>query len=301
LKAQTLVPTAAGILFHGTTSLAANVEKIQTIKGLAQHTRYYTYLVAETSSSAILQAQPKPSNFITYYRQDTGFYQSAAESRKVLYLIYRPEEVLKYNKKYPILFFLGGNGEVATATKPINYYNFNRTLPEYIKNGNDVPMIVLTIQHTIKNWNIALIDEGVVHGLATYPVDTKKVYMSGCSGGGFATWNYSVAHANKLAAIVPISGGGNTSKAGNLKNVAIWAFHNAIDHTVATSNSQNMINAVNKCSPTKEVKLTLFKDADGKPHHDCWRRVFNQNDKDWSKTPDMPRIDIYAWLLKKSL
>ncbi|HEY8937538.1 MAG TPA: hypothetical protein VIM65_20070 [Cyclobacteriaceae bacterium] len=303
LKIQAVSPTNDAIKFHGTTTLTANVSKLQTVKGLAQHTRYYTYVVAQTTTtSAILQAVPTNlSNFITHYRQDTGYYQSAAENRKVLYLIYRPEEVLKYKKKYPILFFLGGNGEVATSTKPINYYNFNRTLPEYIKNGNDVPMIVLTIQHVVKTWNVALIDEGVNHGLKTYPVDTRKVYMSGCSGGGFGTWNYSVAHPDKLAAIVPISGGGSASKACNLKNVSIWAFHNAIDGIVPSSNSQRMIDAVKSCSPTKQVKLTYFYDIDGKAHHDCWRRVFNKNDKDWSKTPDMPRIDIYAWLLTKSL
>jgi hypothetical protein len=61
-----------------------------------------------------------------------------------------------------------------------------------------------------------------------------------------------------------------------------------------------MINAVNACSPTKEVKLTFFEDNDGKKHHDCWRRVFNKDDKDWSKTPNMAKIDIYSWLLKKS-
>ncbi|HTJ50361.1 MAG TPA: hypothetical protein VL443_12965 [Cyclobacteriaceae bacterium] len=301
IRTQALKPTTSSIKFYGVTTVKANEAKTQTVTNLQQFTKYFTYIVAENKADTILEAKVNSFDFKTAYRQDTSFYQSSAENRKVLYLIYRPEEVLKYPKKtYPILFFLGGNGEVATDAKPINYFNGNRTLPEYIGKGNDVPMIVLTIQHTVKDWNVDLIDEGIVHGLATYPVDTKRVYLSGCSGGGFGCWNYSVAHADKLAAIVPISGGGNTNKACSLKNIPIWAFHNADDGTVNVSNSKNMIAAVNACSPTKEVKLTLFEDNDGKQHHDCWRRVFNKDDKDWSKTPDMARIDIYTWLLKKS-
>jgi predicted peptidase len=212
-------------------------------------------------------------------------------------MMYRPEEVLKYpNKKYPICFFMGGNGEVA-AQGQINLLR-NGTITEYISNGNNVPMMVMSIQHIFNNWNSNLIDEGVTHALATYPVDTKKVYMTGISGGGFACWAYAIAHPEKLAAIVPISGGGNTGGACKMKDLSIWAFHNEVDGLVASSNSKNMINAINACPPTKEVKLTIFPD-DG---HDCWRRVYDQNHFDWTipGKNGIAKVNIYTWMLSKS-
>jgi predicted peptidase len=245
----------------------------------------------------VLQTLVEKSDFITYYRQDTSEFKSTVEKRTALYLIYRPEEVLKYpDQQYPILFFLGGNGEVATEVKPINFFNGNGTLPEYIKKGNDVPMTVISIQHTLKDWNPNFIDEAVNHGISTYNADTKKIYMTGTSGGAFGCWNYAISHADKLTAIVPISGGGNTGKACNMNTVAIWAFHNQVDNSVSSSNSINMINAVKLCPPKKEVKLLTFPDTG----HNCWRRVYDQNHKDWSKSPGVSKFDIYAWLLGKS-
>jgi predicted peptidase len=298
IKTQALDPSNAAIKFHGVTEVTtADTEVRETVKKLSEHKKYYVYITAENTSDTTATTLVNQSDFTTYYRQDTADFHSTAENRTALYLIYQPEEALKYpEEEYPILYFLGGNGEVATDLKPINMINGNGTLPEYIKKGNDVPMIVMSIQHTVKDWNADFIDEGVEHGLKTYPVDKKKVYLTGISGGGFGCWRYSLDHAAKLTAIVPISGGGNTSKACNLKNIPVWAFHNQTDNTVASSNSTDMINAINNCPSTKEVKLLFFPDEG----HNCWRRVFDQNHKDWSKSPGVAKFDIYKWLLSKS-
>jgi predicted peptidase len=297
IKKQALRATDRSIKFHGVTEIVANEETKETISGLNQHNKYFMYAIAVNKNDSLSVTQQVRSDFITYYRQDTSEFYSTAEDRTAMYLIYRPEEVLKYpNKKYPILFFLGGNGEVAGSNKSIHLINGNGTLPEYINDGNDVPMIVISLQHVIKDWNVNLIDEGINHGLKTYPIDLKKVYLTGISGGGFGCWRYATAHPDKLAAIVPISGGGNSKSACNLDNLAIWAFHNQIDKTVASVNSANMIHAVEACSPKKEIKFTLFPDRG----HNCWRRVYDKNNKEWSKSPGIEKFDIYEWLLTKS-
>lgn len=295
LKSQALAPTNEAIKFRGTSALGTNIEKVEVLKPLAQNTKYFAYIVAESKADTVLQADIQATEFTTHVRQATKEFSSGAESRKVLYLIYRPEAALKYpEQKHPICFFLGGNGEVADPGE-INMIR-NGSLPEYIDKGNDVPMMVMSIQQIQNNWNTNMIDEGVNHGLATYPVDTKRVYMTGISGGGFGCWNYAVDHAAKLTAIVPISGGGSTGKACNLKNVPVYAFHNQTDGTVGSNNSVNMVNAVNGCSPTEQAKLLLFPDTG----HDCWRRVYDQNHKNWSKSPGTAKIDIYAWMLSKT-
>ncbi len=296
LKDQATASTNAAIKFKGISTVEASIEKIELITGLQENTKYFAYMVGESIADSALQPDVKAFSFTTYKRQDQGEYTSVAENRKVLFLIYRPEDALKYpTKKYPICFFLGGNGEVATQGQ-INMIR-NGSLPEFISNGNNVPMMVMSIQHTNTNWNTTLIDEGIDYGIANFPTDVKRVYLTGISGGGFGCWNYAVDHAAKLTAIIPISGGGNTGKACNIKNLPIWAFHNQTDGIVAVSNSQNMINAINACAnPKLTPKFTIFPSTG----HDCWRRVYDKNHPEWNVAANnvgVPRFDIYDWLL----
>ena len=304
-KPLTLTP--AQVKQHATTPLSSGIkasgviesktsETRKTISQLLQHSNYHAYFVAQNIGDTIHQQTVTYKSFKTFVRQDTSEYTSTVENRKVKYLIYRPEEVLKYpEKQYPMLYTLSGNGEVATDDKPMNLIR-NGSVPEYIYKGNDVPMMVMSIQHTAQNWNVAMIDEAIVYGNKTFPVDPKRVYLTGMSGGGYGCWSYAQAHPEKLAAIVPISGGGNLSKACTLKDVPVWAFHNQTDNVVPSTNTTNMVKNLNGCPPAKEVKQLLFPDTG----HDCWRRVYDKNHANWSKSPGVERMDIYAWLLTKT-
>jgi predicted peptidase len=296
IKSEATTPTNSSIKSNGKIDIGQSTEVTQLVDNLKENTTYFVYVVAENRTDILIQPNANSSTIKTHIRQDVKTFQSTVESRSVSYLIYQPEDALKYpDDKYPILFFLGGNGEVA-AQGEINMIR-NGSLPEYISKGNKVPMIVMSIQHTKTSWNPNMIHEGVLHGLETYPVDKSKVYMTGISGGGFGCWDYAVDHASFLAAIVPISGGGKQAKACNLNSVAISAFHNHdTDPFVATSNSVDMVAAVNKCTRAEAATLLIFPD-DG---HDCWRRVYDQNHTDWSKSPGVTKFDIYAWLLTKS-
>ncbi|HYF69590.1 MAG TPA: hypothetical protein VD884_15700 [Ohtaekwangia sp.] len=289
-------PNTSNIKFSGVIEAPSGQETRKTITGLSEHTTYHTYLVAQNKSDTLFQFDVQGGKFTTYYRQDTSEFTSLAEDRKVKYLIYRPEEALKYpDKQYPMCYFIAGNGEVASPDKPINMIR-NGSLPEYIYKGNNVDMMVMSIQHTKKDWNVSVIDEGIEHGNTTYPVNQKKVYLTGMSGGAFGVWNYAVAHPEKLAAIVPISGGGNKGKACMLKDLPVWAFHNQTDNSVASSNTTTMINAIKACPPSKEIKQLMFPDKG----HDCWRRVYDKKHANWSKSPSVEKFDIYQWMLSKS-
>jgi len=49
--------------------------------------------------------------------------------------------------------------------------------------------------------------------LKKYPVNQKKIYVTGLSMGGFATWDIISRFPGKFAAAIPICGGGDVSKA----------------------------------------------------------------------------------------
>lgn len=303
LKTQSVTPTSAAIKFKGTSILEAGVEKTETVTGLTEKTKYYSYIVAESVADSKLQATISSSTFTTSGRQVQGEYNSTAESRKVQFLIYRPEAVLKYpDKKYPTLFFLGGNGEIA-AVGQINMIR-NGSLPEFLNNpANNIDMMVMSIQHTVADWNAQLIDEGISYALTTFPSDEKKLYLTGISGGGYGAWRYAIAFPNRLAAMIPISGGGNTGQACTIKSIPVWAFTNNTDPIVNVSQTAGMVNAYNACSPAPPTLAKYDKfTSDG---HDCWRRVYDKNHGDWSLggiagAAASFRPDIYTWLLSKS-
>jgi predicted peptidase len=73
----------------------------------------------------------------------------------------------------------------------------------------------------------------LVHELIkTYPIDTERIYITGMSMGGFATWDAITRYPGFFAAAAPVCGGGDTSKAFMLKDFPVWAFHGGKDKLV---------------------------------------------------------------------
>jgi predicted peptidase len=282
--------------FSGSRELNSNEISVETIGELKEGKKYYSYILSKNEINDASQNTIREMPFTTAIRQDTRQFHSDSENREVNYLIYRPEEVIKNpNKNYPIIFFLGGFGEMATEQKKINLIQ-NGLLPEYIQKGNDVPMIVISVQHIHQDWQNPLINEAMDFAFKNYPIDKNKIYLVGTSGGAFGVWNFAESFPERLTAIVPISGGGDYTRACTLKALAVWAFHNDQDDLVHPGKSIQMVEAVNECSPTIPAKLLIFPDKG----HNCWRRVFDKKHPDWQKSPGVERVDIFQWLLSQS-
>jgi hypothetical protein len=79
--------------------------------------------------------------------------------------------------------------------------------------------------------------------LKAYRADPKRVYLTGYSKGGWATWELAVAFPRRWAAIVPVCGFAldEPKKATRIKDVPCWCFHGAKDEAVTVSNSRQMI------------------------------------------------------------
>lgn len=289
-------PTLPSIV-HASVSQALEKDAVlEDVQKLDEHQSYYAHFLALSDGQSAADETVKKLSFTTMIRQDTSHFFSAFENRNINYLIYRPESVFKEpDAKYPIIFFLGGHGETATQARPINVIQ-NGLLPEYIYKGNDVPMIVMSVQHVDEDWKNELISEAMDHAFSTLPIDKSKVFLVGTSGGAFGVWEFAQEFPERISAIVPISGGGKADKACTLKDLSVWAFTNHKDDLVPPGRSIAMIKAINECSPSKEARLNIFPDEG----HDCWRRVFDKNHPDWSKSPNTEKVDIFQWLLTQT-
>ena len=280
LVTEATSPTLASIIHASVSQVPAKETVLESIPELEEHQPYFAHFLALSEGQSAANETVKKLSFTTAIRQDTSHFFSASENRNVNYLIYRPESVFKEpEEKYPVIFFIQ-----------------NGLLPEYIHKGNDVPMIVMSIQHVDEDWQNELVGEAMDHALSTLPIDKSKIFLVGTSGGAFGVWEFAQEFPERVSAIVPISGGGEPEKACELRNLGVWAFTNHHDDLVPPGRSIAMIKAINECSPPREAKLNIFPDEG----HDCWRRVFDKNHPDWSKSPNTEKVDIFQWLLTQS-
>ncbi len=244
--------------------------RVSTLLGLAMLT---VGLGAEPKSGAPMQT---PHTFSKTVQQKLS----------IGYLLYLPEDYeKKAGEKFPLLMFLHGAGERGDKLDAVTRHG----PPKLIKAGKHMPFIVVSPQcPTGSRWDnavlLALLDELG----ATLRVDSKRVYLTGLSMGGYGTWSLGIEHCERFAAIAPICGGGefikvyvaSTAKGPALQSLGIWAFHGAKDTVVLPGESERMVEALKKMGH-KDTRLHMYPDAS----HDSWTATY-----------DNPKL--YEWFLE---
>ena len=190
------------------------------------------------------------------------------------YLLYLPRDYDK-EKSWPLMLFLHGAGERGDDLELVKKHG----PPKLIAAGKDFPFIVVSPQCPKGRWwepmeLVALLDE--ISG--KYKVDPDRIYVTGLSMGGFGSWRLAAYAPERLAAIAPICGGGETYWTKEFAHLPVWAFHGAKDTGVPLERSQAMVDALKKSGG--EPKFTIYPDAG----HDSWTAAY-----------DDP--ELYKWLL----
>ncbi len=101
-----------------------------------------------------------------------------------------------------------------------------------------------------------------------YPIDSKRIYITGLSMGGFGVWDLITRFPKKFASAVPICGGADEKTAEILKKIPIWTFHGALDKVVKPERSRNMVKAIQKINGN--IKYTEYPDV----QHDSWKPTY---------------------------
>ena len=188
-------------------------------------------------------------------------------------------------KKWPLILFLHGAGERGSDVWKVATHG----PPKVVGTNANFPFIVVSPQcPSGQLWSrdvlLALLDKTI----ASYRVDTNRIYLTGLSMGGYGTWDLGLAHAEKFAAIVPICGGGEFISAcwaaairpRPLRAWECWAFHGGKDPTVPLQESERMVELVKRVG-LKDAKLTVYPEAG----HDSWTKAYSNP-------------ELYDWLLQ---
>ncbi len=185
------------------------------------------------------------------------------------------------SKKYPVVLFLHGAGEMGTDNE--KHINNAKKMFEY--NGDFLSQAFVICPQTNEWWDVDRNASGDKKGMLgsvlnlldelskKYSFDSDRIYVTGLSMGGYATWDLLQGYGYIFAAGMPICGGGNANTAKNLTEIPIRIYHSADDPTVSVTQSRNMYNAI-VASGGKKVK---YIELDGLGHN-CWDYAFSDRD-----------------------
>jgi len=235
--------------------------------------------------SGCSSTQPQPLSTVKPRQTAQKFHLERNQVLSADFLLFLPPGYdAGAGKHWPLILFLHGAGERGSDVWKVTKHG----PPKIDTEQANFPFIVVSPQCPEgKIWSndllLALLDELENQ----YAVDTRRVYLTGISMGGFGTWSLGLSHPERFAAIAPICGGGEfitpyLADKSKLTSLPVWAFHGGRDPVVPLEESQRMVGSLKKLG-VREVKFTVYPEA----QHDCWTQTYSHP-------------ELFEWFLRHS-
>jgi predicted peptidase len=218
------------------------------------------------------------------------------------YRVFLPDGWQKTQKeKLPMILFLHGAGERGNDNKLQVQYHVDGLLAAARKGAYRAILVApqcpedkqwVDVPWTIKSYakpvpvstSMTMVLDMIAKTIAEYPVDTNRIYVTGLSMGGFGVYDILFRRPDLFAAAVPLSGGGATATAPEIKNIPVWAFHGEDDDVVSARLTRDMVTALKKAGG--DPKYTGLKEK----KHVIWAPIYNG-----TVAPD-----LYRWLFSQN-
>jgi len=200
------------------------------------------------------------------------------KTENLKYLLCTPKD-FKSDKKYPTIIHFHGSGSRGDDVSVLE----KQAIVSYAKSREDFPFVMFLPQCSSNSWfDVFEQLRGFVKSVVTLPyVDVSKVYLSGVSMGGYASWQMLMSEPDVFKKAIICCGGGMYWNAARIKT-AVWAFHGSDDTTVFAEESRKMVNAV--IQKGGSAKLTEYEGV----KHNCWDVTYSNP-------------EIYSWLLEEQI
>jgi predicted peptidase len=200
-------------------------------------------------------------------------------------------------KPYPVIFFMHGRWGGYRVTEVGLGPAIRRTAPEKAKNRagiwqairkkeKDFPFFVV-FPRSKALWDTDSAEtrrgfEVLDQMEKDYRIDKKRVYLTGLSNGGTATWYQAAKQPQRWAAIVPVSGNVRPELVPQIKHIPCWCFHGDADKSAPVEKTREMIEALRV--------------AGGEPKY---TELQSTGHNSWDDAYALP--ELYQWLLKQKL
>ncbi len=199
------------------------------------------------------------------------------------YMVYLPDGYEeKTSEKWPLILFLHGTGDRGT-----NVFLLAKASPYMmIREKGPLPFIIIApLLNLSKDFRCfpGHYLEGVLDEvMENYRVDDKRIYLTGISMGGEASYRFSLEHPEKFAAVASLSGclakydsafyrekeEMKNIPLSRLKGVPAWEIHGSDDIIVPVDKAQGTINDFNNSGVN--IMFTILKNHD----HDVWSDTY---------------------------
>jgi predicted peptidase len=197
---------------------------------------------------------------------------------KLRYLVWVPETGERPAAGWPLMIFLHGSGERGVDLSRVT----TNGPPEQAVAGRAFPFILVAPQaERGDSWDSDAIEALRADLVSAHPIDADRVMVTGLSMGGYGAWNYAASYPDRVAAIAPVSGVGDTERARRVARVPVWAFHGKLDDVVPIDGDLAMVAAVRRVGGW--CRFTIYPDTG----HDAWDQAYDDD------------TGLYDWLLRQ--
>jgi len=273
--------------------------------------KQFPFFLALLGSVLTLNAQQSASTNIssadTHPGVLTTVYEDFPNSPFDGYNLYVPKSSIKGNKKYPLIIFLHGGRLVGGDVEQVIHYDLPKAILESSSLETELDKLlrdsfVVLMPHLDqgefydgKKTLQTIIDRLVKEN----NVDSKRVYMTGLSRGGYGTWGLASRMNDVLAAVAPVCGGGaGIQEYSALVDLPIWVSHNTEDGVVPYRASDRIVNKLESTYGQSFHKSTSISSADYENHD----QIFTSKDSDshdaWTEMHS--NVHFFKWLLRFS-
>ncbi|MBQ6818025.1 MAG: hypothetical protein IJP35_00265 [Clostridia bacterium] len=205
-------------------------------------------------------------------------YNDPKNGKRLPYRLYMPANY-DPSKKYPVLLVLHGAGEMGNNNS-LQLHNVKKI---FECNGDIVSQGFVLCPQTDEWWALGgsqLTGKlgSVLHLLEevqnTYSCDADRIYVTGLSMGGYATWDLLANYGHLFAAGMPVCGGNNQiGNAAAMKDIPLKIYHSKDDGTLPFSYSEDTYNAIVAAGG----KMAEFIVLDGY-NHNAWDYAYADRD-----------------------
>jgi predicted peptidase len=235
--------------------------------------------------------------------QETGLLARSVEADGATYLyqVFVPSQWTP-ETKWPVILFLHGSGEGGSD----GVRQMEKGLPTKIRGIPDFPAIVVMPQCRRRTWwgqpaMEAQAFQALEDAMREFNGDPARLYLTGLSMGGYATWAFGYKYPERFAALAPVCGGVVSSgrrripvpawhpasrapedpyaeTARGIGKVPVWAFHGDADPRVPVSESRQLTKALKAAGGN--VRYTEYPGV----AHNSWEQAYSE-------------VELIPWLL----
>jgi predicted peptidase len=194
------------------------------------------------------------------------------------YVVYLPADYTP-KKTWPTIIFLHGSGENGTDGWVQTRVGLG---PVISRHPERFPAIVIFPQSPpgvdwteriagdasplISDFVFAALDQT----LQEYNGDSRHVFLTGLSSGGFGAWSWGAQAPHRFAGLMPLCGAGDpTTMAAPLREMPTWVFHGARDPVVPVAGSREMVAAL-RAAGNAGVRYTEYPNSG----HNIWDMTY---------------------------